>query len=141
MQNEMTDTLRMTHRVRDRYGTPLRDPQQREPLQPKHVDHGFEVAHESLERDVPSVPIREAVAAFVVTHKPVIPRERLQQVTPDRTAPVEFEMVQPVRRLEEHRSRPDGRIGDAHVIRRRTELDLRVKKRFSRGACRFVRFG
>src|SRR5262249_40678608 len=55
--------------------------------------------------------------------------ERLQQMTPDRTLPVVFEMVEPVGRLDQRQTLADFGIGDANAVRRRAEMDFLAQAR------------
>ena len=79
VEDELADALGMPHRIGDRERAALRDAEQREALEPRRVDHAFEIAHEGLERDVVDVPVGQAVAARVIADQPVLGGERVQQ--------------------------------------------------------------
>src|SRR5882672_3728232 len=88
----------MTNSVSDRHRTSLRDSQQRKTIQFGGCYYCLEVFDPGVERKIGHVPIRQAISALVVTDESMIARELRQQVTPDRTAPIEFQMAEPVRR-------------------------------------------
>ena len=63
----MRHALGVFDRIADRNRAALGDAQQREALDASGVDDGFQVVHERLEGNVLDLPIRQAVAACVVS--------------------------------------------------------------------------
>jgi len=54
----------------------------------------------------------------------MIARERVDQMPPHRTVPIEFEMIQPVRRLHERRSLTDRGVRNPNLVGGRADPDL-----------------
>ncbi len=78
---EVADALGMRDRVGDGHGRALRHAEQRKSLLANGFDHGFEVAHEGIERHVVDVPVRQAVAARVVADELMLGRDGLEERT------------------------------------------------------------
>src|SRR5687768_11419938 len=114
----------MTDRVSDGYRPSLRNTQDRKAFQSQRVHDSLEVLDESFEAEVFHVPIRKAVSSFVISHQQMVASKFLDHMTPDRTLPIEFQMIEPVRGLNQWRAIADRRIGDAHVIRGSAETDF-----------------
>ena len=123
MQDQMADALRMANGVRDRDRSALRDTEQGKALTAARVGDRFEIAHPCLERQL-GVPIGQSASARVITDQRVVERERAQPMSPHRARAIEFQMTQPVRRLDERRSRAGRRIGDAHAVVTFAKADL-----------------
>ena len=105
-------------------GAATRDPEQRKSIEPGRVDDRFEIADPRVEAHVGHVALGHAVAALVVADEPVMTRERGVPVAPDRAAPFEVEMRQPVRRLHERRSAAGGGVGEPDAVARRAVPDF-----------------
>jgi hypothetical protein len=54
----------------------------------------------------------------------MIAHELRQQLPPNRTAPIKFQVTEPIRRLHQRRSFAHRRVRDAHAISRGAKLDL-----------------
>ena len=54
----------------------------------------------------------------------MIAGEFSEQVPPDRTPPIKFQMAQPVRRLHQRRPFAHGGVGDAHAIISGAKMNL-----------------
>jgi len=67
--------LGVAHRVGDGDRTPLGDPEQREPRDPRGVDYRLQIAHEGVERDLVGGPVRQPVAAGVVPDELMVLRQ------------------------------------------------------------------
>ena len=118
IQHEVRDALGVLHRVRNRDRAAAGDPEERKPIETRRVDHRFQIADPRVEAHIGDVALRHAIATLVVTDDAVVKRERGPPVPPDRAAPFEIEMRQPVRRLDERRSAADAGIGEAHAVAR-----------------------
>src|SRR5216684_2825785 len=124
IQDEVAHSLRMPDRIGDGDGATLRDPQQRKPLQAIGVNDALEITHERLEGNILHVPVGETISPLVVADQPVSRGDRLKHVAPDRTLPVIFQMVEPVRGLHQRWPLADRGVGDSHPVGRGTELNL-----------------
>src|SRR5215510_314970 len=124
MQHEACHPTGIPNRVFDGDGAALGDTKKRKFFDTCSVDYGFQVANKCLEGDLLNVPIREAVATFVIADKAVIFGQSSEDVTPSRTLPVVFEMVEPVRCFDQRRSPTHCCICDAYAIARRAESYL-----------------
>ena len=120
----MADPLGMARRVRDRDGAALREAEDREALEPELVDHGLEVAHHRLEREVVDVVIGEAVAALVVAHQRAVVREADEPVPPHWALPVVVEVRDPVCCPNQGRPCADRRERKASAVVGGAELDV-----------------
>lgn len=87
-------------------------------------DDGLEIAHVVLEAHALDVPVRQARAALVVAHERPIPRQRFDEVAPDRALQVELEVCQPVADLDQRRPAAAERVREPHAIVRGAEADL-----------------
>ena len=123
-KDQVTDLLRIAHRIGDRDGAALRDAEQGKPFQSNGLDHSLKVTPEGIEGEIPDVPVRETVAARVISDELVLGGNRLKQRPPDRIFPVVLEMVQPIGRLHEWRALPDHRIGNLSAVRFGAEADF-----------------
>ena len=108
-QDQPGHALRMPHGVRDGHRAALREADQREPLEPRRVHHQLEVLDPRVEVEGLDVPVRQPAATLVVADQPVSSRERVDPVRPDRALPLQVEVGQPVRRLDQRR--PGSRRG------------------------------
>ena len=106
VQDQAGDALGVARGVHDREGPALRDTEEVELREPGGVDHGLQVPHPRLERDVLDIPIREAAAALVVPDHRVPLAQSLEPVPPQRAVPIELEMGEPGRGAHERRSGP-----------------------------------
>src|ERR1700730_6278195 len=113
----------MTNRVGNRDRPALGNAQKRETIHARRFNHRFEVFHPGVEGKIGDLPIRKAVTAFVITNEGVIARKLSEQVTPDWTAPVKFEMAEPVRGFDQRRSGTDCGVSDAHAIMGGAKMD------------------
>src|SRR5262249_51363079 len=98
--------------------------QERKSFDSRSVDDRFQVANECLEGNLLDVPIRKAVAPRVISDKTVIARQPTENVAPNRTVPIVFEMAEPVRCLNERRSLPHCCICNANPVGRGAESNL-----------------
>ena len=89
---------------------------QREALELRGIHHRLEIVNPRLERDLRRVAIGQPAAARVVSHISVMARKGVDPVAPDGTAPVEFEVRQPVRGLHEGRAATPGGVGEPHSV-------------------------
>ena len=116
VQHELRDALRMSHGVLDAGCAALRDAEQREAIQVRSRDDRFEVGDLRLVRQIFGVPVRQAAAARVEADQLAAGREEAEPVPPHRALPVELQVRQPVRRLDERRAAPRGRDRQAHAV-------------------------
>ena len=98
-EDQPADALRVAGGVGDGHRAALRHAQQREALEARGVDDGFEVSHPRLEREVLDVAIREPAPALVVAQDGVRLAQRGPPVPPDRALPVVLEVREPRGRL------------------------------------------
>jgi len=89
----MGDALGVPNRVGDRYGAALGDAEQRETIDTRGIDDGFEVANEVIEGDVGHLAIGKTVAPRIVADEGVLTGQLAVKMPPDRAFQVEFEMV------------------------------------------------
>jgi len=75
VEDEVGHPLGVAHRVGDGDRTPLGDPEQREPRDPRGVDYRLQIAHEGVERDLVGGPVRQPVAAGVVPDELMVLRQ------------------------------------------------------------------
>ena len=68
----MRDPLGMPGSIGNRHGATLREPEERKTIEPGGVGDCFHVAHPGIEGNFVYVPIRQAVAAGVVSDQCVI---------------------------------------------------------------------
>src|SRR5215510_1757121 len=125
-QDQMTNTLRMTNGVDNRNRAPLGNAKQREAVQAGRFDNAFEIMHKSFERDIVDVPIGKPVAAFVVTDQSMLSGKLAEEIAPDRTLPVVFEMVEPVSGLDQRRTVSSHGVGDPDAIARSAKVNFLV---------------
>ncbi len=85
------------------------------------LNHALEVAQEPIEREFVDIPIGQPVAARVVADQQVLGRKGMQEMTPDWTLPVIFEVIEPIAGFYKRRSVPGERVGDSNPVRGRTE--------------------
>src|SRR5262249_965892 len=121
VQDEMCDSPGIPYRVLDRDGATLRYSEQRKPIESGCCNHRFQIADIGVERNALDIPVRQTVAARIVSDKAAISSEPAKHVTPDRTVPVVLEMVEPVCCLDERRSLPHGCICNANSVARSAE--------------------
>jgi hypothetical protein len=114
----------VAHRIGDRNRTSLRIAQQRETVDPCRIHDGGDVIDPRVERYVGDVPIGEAGAARVVADQPVLMRKPDEEMAPDRTIPIVFQMVEPIAGLHQGRTVPAERIGQAHSVGRAAIANL-----------------
>ena len=129
VEDEMGQALGVAHGVRDRYGATLRDAEQRKPLHAARLDRALEVVDEGFEREVPHVPVGQAVAARIVADEPVVGGHRREEVLPDRAFPIVLEVIEPVGGLDQRRPVADARVGNARAVAGPAELDLLAQGR------------
>src|SRR4051812_30408891 len=106
----------MLGRICNSDGSTLGDSQHWKPVELDGVDKLFEIAYPRREGEVADVPVRESIAALVITHEGVVLGEFSDPVRPDRTMPFEVEMVEPVRCLDQWRAIASERIGDLSSV-------------------------
>ena len=116
VQHEMRHPLWMLHRVGDRDRRALRDAEQRKALEAGRVDDELEIAQPGLEAQILDVPVGKAAAALVVADEPMRARQLDEPVPPDRAVPVELEVAQPVRDLDERRALAGFGVRDARAV-------------------------
>ena len=119
----MAHALRMTHGIFDGHRRALRDAQQRELLEPGGVRDAFEIRDLLVERELFVGPVGQPAAADVVAIQAVFAGEQREPVTPHRARPVELEVVQPVRGLEQRRPRARHRVGELDAVVRGDEAN------------------
>lgn len=68
-QHESTDALGVAHSVRHRDGAALRDAEQREAVETRRVDHGFEISHPHVDGIFRDVPVGQSASTRVVSHE------------------------------------------------------------------------
>ena len=133
-QDQARHPLGMPDRITDGDGAALADAEQDEAVEAGGVDHGFEIVHETLERDVRHVAVRQAVAARVVADQRVIARQFAIEMPPDRTFQIEFEMRHPVAGLDDRRPLPGFGPGQLHAVLGLAEVDVLLGKRLAAGS-------
>src|SRR5262249_9776785 len=104
--------------------TPLRNAKQCEAVRAGRFDNAFEIVHKSFERDIVDVPIGKPVAALVVTDQSMLSGKLAEEIAPDRTLPVVFEMVEPVSGLDQRRTLPGHSVGDPDTIARSAKVNF-----------------
>src|SRR3977135_438890 len=119
----MRNPFRMPSRVSDRHRAALGNSQQWKAFDARGFDYRLKVLHPGSEREIGAVPVRETVATLVIANEGVIARELSQQVTPDRTAPLKFEMAEPVSRLQQRWPLAHLGVGDAGPIGSGAKMD------------------
>jgi hypothetical protein len=68
----MRDPLGMPDGIGNRHRAPLREPEEWKTIEPGGIGDRFHVAYPGIERNLVYVPIRQAVAAGVVSYQCVI---------------------------------------------------------------------
>ena len=106
---------------RDR--TPLGYPEEGEAIEPGGVGDGVEVVDPVVEGDARDVPVREPASPLVVADELAAPGQAAEPVRPHRRRPLQVEVAQPVRGLEQGRSGADGGVGDAGAVAGAAEPD------------------
>src|SRR5579871_1024396 len=114
----------MPNRVGDRHSAALRDTEQRETIDPRGIDHGFEIIDKMLKGDVGHLTVREAIAPRIVANERVFARQVTVEMPPDRTFQIELEMGHPVTGLDDRWTLADLGIGELHTITGLTEVYL-----------------
>src|SRR5262249_7578680 len=114
----------MAHGMDDRDRRALGVAEKRETVETKRVDHGLEIAHEGLERDVRNLPIGKAGSALVVADQAELLRQAAQQRRPYRTLPIELDVVHPVRCLDHRQAVSAHRDREIDALRRAAEAHL-----------------
>src|SRR5262249_4772930 len=126
--HDMTHSLRVTDREGDCDLSALREAEQRKPVDISSIDDRLEVGDPRLERKVLDLPVGEPCPALVVADDLVCLTELFQPGAPERALPVELEVREPVRRLDERRALPVHSISEAHPVVCSTEPDLLVQR-------------
>src|ERR1700730_1984617 len=98
--------------------TALGESEQRKSIETSGVDNRFHVAEPRIERYFADVPIRETVAARIVTNKRKRFCEVEQPMAENRKLPIIFQMPHPVSRPHQRWTGPDVSIGKANAVRR-----------------------
>src|SRR6516225_10880872 len=106
----------MTGGVGHRNPSALGNSKQREAVEPNCVDQLVEIAHPRSEREILDVPVREPIATLIVAEQRVVLCKLLDPVRPDRTLPLEFQMVKPIRGFDERWTVSAPGVGDVHSI-------------------------
>src|SRR5262245_61129512 len=112
----MTDALGMMNCVNNRDRAPLRNAKQREAVQAGRFDKAFEIVHKSFESDIVHFPIGKPIAALVVADQSMLSGKLAEEIAPDRTLPIVFEMVEPVSGLDQRRTLSGHGVGDPDAI-------------------------
>ena len=119
VEDQARDALRVPHRVGDARRRALRDSEQRERLARRgRFDDLLQVVDPALEGEVGDVPVRHPAAALVVADEAEVPAEEADPVAPDRALPLELEMGEPVRGLDQQRARSRLGPGELHAVAR-----------------------
>src|SRR5208282_2782795 len=138
VQNQMRYPFWMPDGIGNRHGAALRKSEQRKTAEPGGVSDGFHVAHPRIEGNLVDVPIRQAVAARVVSDQSVILGKPKKEMPRNRQLPIIFEVTKPMRRPQDGRPGTDRRVGQPDAVGRLaiTNLLLEVRGRKKSGTRR-----
>ena len=75
IEDQMRYAIGVPDGVGDRYRTALRDTQQREPVQTVCVSNALQIANHGGKGQITGIPIRQAVAALIVSNERIVFRE------------------------------------------------------------------
>jgi hypothetical protein len=92
----MRDSLRMPYGVGYRDGAALRGPEERKTAEAGGIDDRLHIPHLGIERKLLNIPIRQAVAARVVSDKGMILGESKEGLLKQRQLPIIFEVTEPM---------------------------------------------
>src|SRR5262245_64569856 len=112
----MRDALRMAHGVLDADRTALRDAEEREALDADCVDYCFQIRDLRRQPKVGDLPVGQPAAPRIVANELPATRKVAEPVAPDRALPVEFEVRQPVRSLDERRTGAGYGVGEPDTV-------------------------
>src|SRR5437870_714735 len=125
----MAHAFRVANSVGNSDGPALRDAHQHKFVYTRGVDHGLQIMHPGLERNVPDLPVGDAIAAFIVADDRVMFAQFAEPVPPHRAVPLKIQVVQPIRGLYERVPRPRRRIRDAYTVARDAESNFLARPR------------
>ena len=92
---KVMDVLDLLRRIGDREAAALAAAEKDETLEPGRIGHRLEIAEIGFKRQVLDSPIRQAAPPAVVSCHGIVLRHLDQPRPPDRTLPIEFEVVEP----------------------------------------------
>ncbi len=122
--HEVAHALRMARGIFDGDGGTLRNAEQRESVEACGIGDELEVGDLGLERDIGVVtPVGQPRAADIVAIQAMVSRQGTEPVLPCRALPVEFEVIEPVRGLEQWRAVSGGGIRKLDTVGRGHESD------------------
>jgi hypothetical protein len=128
--DEVADALGVAHRVRDRGGGALREPEDREALEARGVDHAGKVAHHGLEGNLGHLAVRQPGAALIEAKQRIVTRQPGHPRHHRGIVPVVLQVSKPVRRANERRPiAADGKC-DPGAVEARAKADLLLHLRF-----------
>src|SRR5262249_6148847 len=131
-QDERRDPLGVLCRVGHGHRRALRETDHGRAAHAGRVDDGAELGDEVGEANRRRLALRKAGAARIVADEAMVADQALEPVLPDRTIPVELEVIEPVGRLDERWRVAETRIGEASAVAGRAELRaLRAPRRVS----------
>ena len=114
----------MTRGIFDGDGGSLRNAEQRESIEARGIGDEFEIGDLGREGDVGVVtPVGQAGAADIVAIQAMVSRQGAEPVLPYRALPVELEVIEPVRGLEQWRAVSGGGIRKLDPVGRGHESD------------------
>src|SRR6186997_2193946 len=114
----------MARGIFDGDGGTLRNAEQRESIEARGIRDELQVGDLGLERDIRVVtPVGQPRAADIVAIQAMVSRQGTEPVLPCRAFPVEFEVIEPVRGLEQWRAVSGGGIRKLDTVGRGHESD------------------
>src|SRR5262249_336448 len=130
VENHLRDPLRMARGVGDADRRARRDPQEREwLLDLRGVHDRLEIPEPAGERQLGDVPGRYPPAGVVPAQGSEMVAEEAEPVPPDRALQLVLEMREPVRRLDQERTRADVGPGQLNAVFRAKVTDALAKLR------------
>ena len=106
----------MTQRIGDRDGGSLRDTKKIELFDTSGVDHRLKIRDEGVQREIRHFPVGQTIASLVVADQAIAPGQLTEPVAPNRTPPVELEVVEPVGSFDEGEALSDRGPCEAHTV-------------------------
>ena len=91
--------MRIAYGISDRDRAALRKSKNRKALEPHGVNHGLQVVHPSVDRQLAAVPIRKSVTSSIITDQGMMLGQARKCVPIERKLPIKLQMVDPVGRF------------------------------------------
>src|ERR1700677_1878808 len=106
----------MPHGIGDGYSAALGEADDGETAEAGRVYHRLHIAYPGIKGNLVNIPVRQAVAARVVSDESVILRKSKKEWPQDRELPVIFKMTEPMCRLQQRCALADCRICEPHTV-------------------------